>query len=486
MTSKTSNIQNVIASSNSVDTPMLTLKKPVEIQYDIDTSNSEHPAVVTPNLSSKRPSLISNETEAETCIICIGEMTIYDHKFPLVCPSECGFNMCGKCIQRSFRGKKGLCPQCRGDLASSHETVLTLRHCAADSDELGEITDEELSSGELQRKYKAIATMQANIAKKEDFKQVEDERVETNKIDKTLCCGLDDGMTEEEILFVTQWMTSGCTDKLSHAAVMLQSILEMSKNGMIPSVKHSISSNNPRQVRPSEHCQKTVPSRQKNGESRVIRTQYSSRSTRDAKATREMLKNRIEQQIEVEKVAEWKRLHPLPTRMPCSYKFVVDFDVNTPRGCMLMFVDDETLLENKDMRDDESLTTRVKDAYSRLTVDRKGNVLSRPMVDDRGLERILVAREKQNFLNPTNTLKSIMPWRRVVLSMVKGSLSRLGLRVGDVITHVNGDFFSGNAESLKFYLSEIWQRDDDHDKTIQIVVNAEIGVAEALHLRSLY
>jgi C-terminal processing protease CtpA/Prc len=69
-------------------------------------------------------------------------------------------------------------------------------------------------------------------------------------------------------------------------------------------------------------------------------------------------------------------------------------------------------------------------------------------------------------------------WRRIVISSIQGPISRLGIRPGDVITHINGEAFHGNSEGLRFFLSK------QRGNPVQIVVNAERGVAEALRLRS--
>ena len=80
-----------------------------------------------------------------------------------------------------------------------------------------------------------------------------------------------------------------------------------------------------------------------------------------------------------------------------------------------------------------------------------------------------------------------VPWRRVIVSYVHRSFSNdSGLRVGDVVTHLDGEPFDGNVEKLKFVLDAKKNEDkvESDTATVEIVVNAEVSVAEALRLRS--
>jgi len=279
------------------------------------------------------------------------------------------------------------------------------------------------------------------------------------------------------------------------------------------------------------------------------------------------------EQQSVENEAEWHRMHPLPVRMPRSYTFEVDFDPYAKRGCKLTFVNDETTLRASYNCGDENnvfdTAALVKDAFSRLVVNRQGYVikqemqskegvafitsklppkLTSPMAaitytgtsnststgqgletktmitgtwrnlivsavegvmskmkqpanskynnqhtlpqDDQGLQPIdtKTRHHDGNDCDSASTKTHQMPWRRVVVASVSGPLARQGLRQGDVITHINGEEFDGNAEKLRDILDWTWRGggEGQHaDHTIQIVVNAERGTAEVLRLRSL-
>jgi len=59
----------------------------------------------------------------------------------------------------------------------------------------------------------------------------------------------------------------------------------------------------------------------------------------------------------------------------------------------------------------------------------------------------------------------------------------LGLHRGDIVTHVNGEEFRGTAEELNLLIKAHFA--DAEDGKLELVVNAEVAVAEALRLRSL-
>ena len=64
-----------------------------------------------------------------------------------------------------------------------------------------------------------------------------------------------------------------------------------------------------------------------------------------------------------------------------------------------------------------------------------------------------------------------------IISYVEKSFERLGLRVGDVVTHVDGEVFDGNIEKLRFLLA-MKKRDSS---SVDIVLNADPGVADDGH-----
>jgi hypothetical protein len=58
---------------------------------------------------------------------------------------------------------------------------------------------------------------------------------------------------------------------------------------------------------------------------------------------------------------------------------------------------------------------------------------------------------------------------------------------GDVVTHLNGEAFHGNAqdlvEAIRDYVSSSVHEDIDEEQSLSLVVNAEAPIAEALKRR---
>ena len=156
---------------------------------------------------------------------------------------------------------------------------------------------------------------------------------------------------------------------------------------------------------------------------------------------------------------------------------------------MITFVDDEEEVLKHNL---------VKDAFSILKANCRNMVINLPIRPNvlKGVENILSTQNKDGYTSPsssssrTTDSQSTKPWRRIVVSTIKDQPTRLGLRARDVITHLDGDPFTGNSEMLRFYLLQKRMKADAQDvgedtNRVQIVFNAEHGTAEALHLRSL-
>lgn len=72
---------------------------------------------------------------------------------------------------------------------------------------------------------------------------------------------------------------------------------------------------------------------------------------------------------------------------------------------------------------------------------------------------------------------------RVLVGAVRGQAGKSGIMKGDVVTHVNGEVFTGTADELNSFLVNSFEQQGG-DGTVTIVVNAEVCTAEALRLRS--
>ena len=69
------------------------------------------------------------------------------------------------------------------------------------------------------------------------------------------------------------------------------------------------------------------------------------------------------------------------------------------------------------------------------------------------------------------------------MGSVRGQAGKSGIMKGDVVTHVNGEAFGGDASMLNSLLARTYEEYGD-DGEVMMVVNAEECTAEALRLRS--
>ena len=72
----------------------------------------------------------------------------------------------------------------------------------------------------------------------------------------------------------------------------------------------------------------------------------------------------------------------------------------------------------------------------------------------------------------------------VLIAQTHNDASKLAIQRGDVVTHVNGEEFMGTAEDLNMLIKSHYAACDSNNK-LEIVVNAEVCVAQALKFRSL-
>ena len=71
----------------------------------------------------------------------------------------------------------------------------------------------------------------------------------------------------------------------------------------------------------------------------------------------------------------------------------------------------------------------------------------------------------------------------MIVGSVRGQAGKSGIMRGDVVTHVNGEAFGGDASMLNSLLARAYEEHGD-DGEVMMVVNAEECTAEALRLRS--
>lgn len=147
-----------------------------------------------------------------------------------------------------------LCPQCRGDLTHTINDTVLLRK-AKNAEKYRDVTDSELNATELRLKHEYITVYAADVgdaeARLRKFHRdkgnenqlpeplerqigTADAQVEKPFIDISLFRGLESSMSDDERLYVQALFTSGDTESLASAAMILNGILQLTIQGMTP------------------------------------------------------------------------------------------------------------------------------------------------------------------------------------------------------------------------------------------------------------
>jgi hypothetical protein len=109
----------------------------------------------------------------------------------------------------------------------------------------------------------------------------------------------------------------------------------------------------------------------------------------------------------------------------------------------------------------------------------KGRIGPRSEIEKEGVNRILAESSRTAALDGRPPFRT----KRVLVASVRGQAGKCGIMKGDVITHVNGEEFTGTANDLRSVLIRAYE-EQGHDGIVMLVVNAEECTAEALRLRS--
>jgi hypothetical protein len=148
------------------------------------------------------------------------------------------------------------------------------------------------------------------------------------------------------------------------------------------------------------------------------------------------------------------------------------------KGSSLSFVDDEW---------DGS----IADAFARARIgpqkgDRKKLEVQKRVTTQNPAEKISIhriLRMGEQEQSAKDEHEGVEMRQRVLVASVRGQAGKSGIMKGDVVTHVNGEPFSGNAADLKSMLVNMYE-EQGRDGVCMIVVNADECTAEALRLRS--
>mmetsp|Transcript_13830 Transcript_13830/g.29668 ORF Transcript_13830/g.29668 Transcript_13830/m.29668 type:complete len:482 (+) Transcript_13830:156-1601(+) len=475
----------------------------------------------------------ADDTGTEMCPICLNDMHAVDLLHPVQCPA-CSFNFCVNCLLALLASSKDdyemasdgsrhvkihlNCPNCRADISGTIEDTIRVRRTAI-AEELQKVPDGELSAKELQCKY----WKEENGILIEDEKKSQQNkgaaRVRPLEIDTMLFGGLDFAMTEQEQIYVTELMTSGYPDQLCTAAQILSGISELLRKGQSPSIQNAtdntnasnINHNNPPN-RVAANTARTTAALQNANAANPMRHGYSNAGVRTNRSVDGERETRVSNyQRQMEQKAREKLRRPLPARMPlCVTLSTGEFEKmalqsrqqaaelepaadESPRswlrgwlgkgaekmrgGATMTFVDDEW---------DGS----VADAFARARIGRgraeqhvvQARVGPKNPVEQIAVKKILAMGEResreegQERIPPTRT-------QRVLVGSVRGQAGKSGIMRGDVVTHVNGEVFTGDAADLNACLVNAYE-EQGQGGVVMIVVNAEECTAEALRLRS--
>jgi hypothetical protein len=318
-------------------------------------------------------------------------------------------------------------------------------------------------------------------------------------IDTSLLRGLDPIMSPPEQAQLTALLTSGNPNDLASAAQIFHTLSSLLvKSGTLATTSTS-SSSTQQQERTVEESQRVQDSFAK---------AYKKPSTNNKKDVK-IAFNNYESRVRKDKLSydaeqrSQKRILPLPVRMP-RLVIIENFDPDgtpVPRrkilgGGMriqkpsLVFVDDEwdgtlgsaftkfTVKKDRpkvpdihaairSMRDSNSTTgVEVHVVVGELQEDNKGMLMIAELLEG-GYDAKLQADAEA----------------RVLIADAHNDAAKLGLHRGDIVTHVNGGEFRGSAEELNLLIKA--QFCGAEEGKLELVVNAELAIAEALRLRSL-
>ena len=353
-------------------------------------------------------------------------------------------------------------------------------------------------------------------------------------IDKNIFGGLESLMSLSEQESVHILMTSGNPDFVAQAAETLRTIANMAAKGISPQTSNPTEimkvdsldslSFTESPVRRTGHkhqrrfsyteANRSIATPTRDSPPPLSRQKYQRRFSYTSTTSSRSQNVLTERQREEEKNAEFKRLHPLPVRLPRSVSIDLEkFGEPDSRNCIMSFVDDlESYLEVQlgeksfdEAGDLEVLHQDIIDAFQRISFDWYGNIQKVPMDENlrNGVGKIIEVRdiEFRRSIFQRNTRKTspkasktcILPSSRIVITKAKSPLAQLGIQVGDVITHINGEPFNGNAEQLRLRISNMQKEFSEmpaeaktSNNQLKIGVNAEKNVCEVLRLRTLY
>lgn len=458
---------------------------------------------------STMTSIAGNPIAAEECEICLSSLSIYDKTHPLLCPVSSGSNICFNCMSHLVKMKessdrnnkfnssnsgsnnvvKTLCPRCQNDISHTIEDTFLMRKAMKMQSSTGNVPDSELSAAELRFKYsitpqqieeckERIEKFQQDIAQgngvqKEEYgrssatTRINNSPARTSKISPPnskhgdnsssssssnnetkmtftafhimksikfdLFQGIRDMLSEAEQTFIFELMTSGDVDKLVQACQILSELRRIHQPLSNPSNSMDYAD---------------ISTTSSSSIHKQLKTKY--KSDAEIRALRMSMSN--EERNKVEEVEQYLDWNPLP-RLPKFITLEANFDVYAKHGKVLKFRDD-------------GWDGSVSDAFTRAySVNNTTN---------ESFES-----EEDGFVNDNRGQKSTKKLRdnRVLVYAARKQAAAVGISVGDVVTHVDGNEFLGTANELRELIHGLYSQGN---QMFTMVVNAEQMTADAL------
>ena len=125
----------------------------------------------------------------------------------------------------------------------------------------------------------------------------------------------------------------------------------------------------------------------------------------------------------------------------------------------------------------------VLDAYAKITVKKSllGNVtIAKQHAESMGIRRVIDAGSPASPRSDGRGIIDTVPRPRVLVASINRELGRQGVVNGGVVTHFNGQPFTGDASDLSALIGE-----KCGGEVLTFVVNADSAVAEALRRRAM-
>jgi len=465
---------------------------------------------------------VQTVSSMKECPICLEEMDVSDAKYPVLCPTKCGYNFCTRCVDQFVKSSKSdyeeasdgsrqvkihlLCPQCRGNVSNTIHDTLIMRK-AHKASVFQKMNDSELNATELRVKYEftpedaqAFRDAQARLAKFHSDHYCEDDYdtcLESLSIEVELSPRNCNGSTihPQSKTSTTTTAAAGVAEEkkddpkttsgsenndydLSAVDTSLFNGLEyyMSDAEQI-FVSNMMISGKPNQLAQAAEILNSISQMALQGLTPSVKRHQNTKKTADtANASGRKYSNttnnanaaksrteRLAEKERLEEMAREKIRNPLPVRMP-RFATLTVFQPNT-RTSPLIFVDDEW-------------DGFVGDAYGRngkVTMSNTKNLTV-------GMKNILSTATKPVVVGTNKA--SAYDYHRIKIETVKGEAGRLGFQPGDIITHVDSIPLEGTqtAEELHAMISKRYN--EDPTQLLPITVNAEPSAAEILKLRA--